>query len=995
MLKKRLVGSLVAASLLLSAVPLSKVPVVRADDTDDFEIAVNSTNFPGSKMLQVAELADEDNNGVLTASEIEACKKISLPSWNITDLTGIEYFYALEELNVDGNELTTLDLSENTSLKVVSCMDNELTSLTLGSGVRLQELYCNGNQLTALDLSYKAALVTLDCSDNQLISLDVSHNPDLHTLICYGNSISKISITNCGLLIELIKEHPFEEKNGVWESDGKITEFMSVPGKMIVDIGVAIYDEGTLVINSTNFPDNNFRKYILENLDLDGSRTLSQYEINDAWSILVPKMNIKDLTGIEYFTALEQLDCSQNKLTTLDVSKNTKLVDFNCSYNQLTTLDVSKNTALFGINCSQNKLTTLNLGNCAGLSSLFCDANELATLDLSTNTGLHTLECQYNKLTTLDVSNCAELKKLYCDANELTTLDLSKNTELADLVCSYNKLTTLDVSNCSNLESLVCAHNQLSVLEMRNNPKLNNVVCSDNQLTSLDLSNCPALTQLLCDKNKLTSLETSKNTALQVLQCPLNQLTSLDLSKNTALERLHCRDNQLTSLDPSNCVALTHLDCDNNQLSSLDVSNNTALILLYCYGNQISSLDVSKNTKLGTLVCGENQLTELDVSKNTELTQFICSSNQLTSLDVSKNTNLAIFSCDGNQLTSLDISNNPKLSRLSCYKNKLTDLYLAGCPILVDTYQNHPPVYYAEGDYMISATDEYWDYGDIVAYDVGVNVHLDKSAPDPVTPEPQPDTPTPEPVKDPSFEDFVERLYTVALGRASEPEGKAFWVEQVVKNGFTGADCARFFMLGAPEFLGRNLTDDEFVEVLYKTYFDRDSEPDGKAYWLGRLASGTERAVLVEEFIESVEWCNVCATYGVKSGALYHKATIPSKNAVKFATRLYTCCLGRDPEEEGLNYWSLALTNLDATGYQAASLFFTLPEFVGLKTTNEEYLTRLYTTFMGREPEADGFAYWLGLLNGGTHRNDVMKAFAGCPEFQEICNQYGIVRGEI
>ena len=249
--------------------------------------------------------------------------------------------------------------------------------------------------------------------------------------------------------------------------------------------------------------------------------------------------------------------------------------------------------------------------------------------------------------------------------------------------------------------------------------------------------------------------------------------------------------------------------------------------------------------------------------------------------------------------------------------------------------------------------------------------------------------------REPTFEDFVERLYTVALGRPSEAEGKAFWVDQVVNKGFTGADCARFFMLGAPEFLGRNLTDDEFVEVLYKTYFDRASEADGKAYWLSRLASGTERAVLVEEFIESVEWCNVCATYGVKSGAKYHKATIASKNAVKFATRLYTCCLGRDPEEDGLNYWSLALTNLDATGYQAASLFFTLPEFVGLQTTNEEYLTRLYKTFMGREPEAEGFAYWLGLLNGGTDRNDVMKAFAGCPEFLEICNQYGIERGEI
>ena len=258
-----------------------------------------------------------------------------------------------------------------------------------------------------------------------------------------------------------------------------------------------------------------------------------------------------------------------------------------------------------------------------------------------------------------------------------------------------------------------------------------------------------------------------------------------------------------------------------------------------------------------------------------------------------------------------------------------------------------------------------------------------------------PNEPEPQPIKAPSFEDFVERLYTVALGRASEPEGKAFWVDQVVNKGFTGADCARFFMLGAPEFLGRNLTDDEFVEVLYKTYFDRASEPDGKAYWMGRLASGTERAVLVEEFIESVEWCNVCASYGVKSGAKYHKATTPSYNSYMFATRLYTWCLGRDPEIDGLDYWALALTNLEVSGYQAASLFFTSDEFIGLKTTNEDYLVRLYLTFMDREPEVEGFTYWLSLLNAGIHRNEVMRAFAGCPEFQQICNQYGIERGEI
>ena len=253
---------------------------------------------------------------------------------------------------------------------------------------------------------------------------------------------------------------------------------------------------------------------------------------------------------------------------------------------------------------------------------------------------------------------------------------------------------------------------------------------------------------------------------------------------------------------------------------------------------------------------------------------------------------------------------------------------------------------------------------------------------------------------DPSFEEFVERLYTVALDRPSEPEGKAFWVDQVVNKGFTGADCARFFMLGAPEFLNRNLTDDEFVEVLYKTYFNRESEPEGKAYWLGRLAEGTERAVLVEEFIESTEWCDVCAYYGVKSGALYHKATKPSKNALRFASRLYICCLGRAPEEDGLAYWALALTNLDATGYQAASLFFTSPEFIGLGLSDDVFVERLYRTFMGREPDEPGSAYWITFLRSGNFsgkdpRVETMKTFAGCPEFETICNAYGMIRGAI
>ena len=247
-----------------------------------------------------------------------------------------------------------------------------------------------------------------------------------------------------------------------------------------------------------------------------------------------------------------------------------------------------------------------------------------------------------------------------------------------------------------------------------------------------------------------------------------------------------------------------------------------------------------------------------------------------------------------------------------------------------------------------------------------------------------------------SFEDFVERLYTVALNRASEPDGKKYWVNKVVKEGATGADCARYFLLGAPEFMNRKLSNEDFVETLYKTFFNRASDAAGKKGWVDKLKAGKmSRAAVVNNFINSAEWCDVCASYGVKSGAQFYKATKPSENAVNFAARLYTCCLGRNPELRGLKYWSLALTNLEKTGAQAAQNFFESEEFIGFKTTDKEFVTRLYKTFMGRAPEKDGMNYWLSEMQKGKPRHAVMAWFASSPEFTDICKQYGIDRGTI
>ena len=265
--------------------------------------------------------------------------------------------------------------------------------------------------------------------------------------------------------------------------------------------------------------------------------------------------------------------------------------------------------------------------------------------------------------------------------------------------------------------------------------------------------------------------------------------------------------------------------------------------------------------------------------------------------------------------------------------------------------------------------------------------------PEPPTPEPQPATP--EPTKEPSFEDFIERMYVVALNRESEPEGKAFWMDKVKNEGFTGGRVAIGFLIEAPEFLNRGLTDEQFVEVLYKTFFDREADEGGKAFWMGHLASDMTREQVVRGFIDSTEWCNLCASFGIKSGAPNAKAEKPSSNALKFATRLYTCCLGREPDADGLQFWALRLTNLESSGASAAKGFFESQEFQNLNVNDVEYLTRLYRTFMGREPDEGGMTFWLGHLATDMTREQVLKGFAESEEFTNICNQYGIERGTL
>ena len=261
--------------------------------------------------------------------------------------------------------------------------------------------------------------------------------------------------------------------------------------------------------------------------------------------------------------------------------------------------------------------------------------------------------------------------------------------------------------------------------------------------------------------------------------------------------------------------------------------------------------------------------------------------------------------------------------------------------------------------------------------------------PEPPTPEPTTPTPTPEP----SFSEFIDRLYRYALQREPEADGKAFWMDMVLNKGFTGGRCAYGFLVEAPEFLNRDLTDEQFIDTLYLIFFERAADEGGKAFWLEQFSKGMTRAEMVNGFIDSTEWCNLCASYGIKSGAPNAKAEKPSNNAIKFATRLYTECLGRDYDADGLMFWALRLTNLESSGYEAALGFFTSKEFTQKGISDDEFIHRLYRTFMGRDEDEGGFAFWKSHLGVDMTREDLVKGFAQSQEFTNICNEYGIDKG--
>lgn len=241
-------------------------------------------------------------------------------------------------------------------------------------------------------------------------------------------------------------------------------------------------------------------------------------------------------------------------------------------------------------------------------------------------------------------------------------------------------------------------------------------------------------------------------------------------------------------------------------------------------------------------------------------------------------------------------------------------------------------------------------------------------------------------------EGFVYRLYNVAMGREADDWGFNDWNTQLKNKEKTAAEVARGFIF-SEEFKNFNYNNVQYVKILYRTMFGREADEGGLNGWVSDLENGMSREYVYRGFAESAEFTNLCGNYGVERGSVTLSAyRDQNAGATGFIARLYTKMLGRGYDEDGLEYWCrLYLTGERTIENVASDGFLHSEELKNQNLSDEEFVRRMYQTFLNREPDEAGLKDWLGRLSRGEEtRDSLVYGFTNSREFGELKKKYNL-----
>ena len=578
------------------------------DNTTVFGESCGETSIPDIDFENFLEDNGMGNgivgDNLVTTANISTVTNLNITYPDVADLTGIEDFTALISLNCSNSNITTMDISALTQLEILICSDSDLITLDVTSNTNLIELHADGIDVTTLDLSQNTALTVIDVNTNyNLVSLNIRNGNNMN--------ITSIITVDTSLDCIIVDDPAYSESN--WNLSGIVYS----------DVDCAL----------TFIPDNAF----LENLqiipELDNSfigTMVLTHKIAALTTLDVSgRTSIDNLTGLEDFAALEELDCSGTSITDLNVTQNTALTILHCEQNVLTSLDVSQNVLLTELYCNNNNLSDLELINNNLLEVFDCSSNQLTRLNLKNGNN--------GALTTSNLNINPNLTCIKVD--DPTAVYLTTPIWVKDVQSSYD-------ASCG--ETYVPDDNfEQALIDLGyDTGALDDYVptATINTITSLDVGNQ--------NIGNLTGIKDF--VALTVLKAYSNSFTTIDVSNLSQLVTLWVHSGSLTALDVSANILLEDLRVDNNQLAEINLTNNPLLRILQLTGNNLTSIDVTTNIALTRFRTGGNPIMELDLSNNIALTQIWVNASQLTELNV-KNGNNGI-------ITNLNASGNSNLT---------------------------------------------------------------------------------------------------------------------------------------------------------------------------------------------------------------------------------------------------------------------------------------------------------------------------------------------
>ncbi|MDR6461482.1 hypothetical protein J2786_004640 [Chryseobacterium vietnamense] len=291
-----------------------KAKLLSADITNSIA-STNSGNFN----MKI----DTNNNGEIEVSEALQVGRLRLYGGGISDLTGISAFGNLGELDISGNNISSLNLSSNPFLSELS-LDAmfQLTSLNLTNCNNLYRFYCNNTAITSLDLQNRLSL---------------------KYLYIFNTPLTNINISGSSHIVEL---------------DIEKTQLTTFDASNLQNIFVFYLKNNTL-LSSINFANSN-----MEIIDVS-KNNLSALNIQNQSNLRVVYCENNHLTSLSMpgCPDMKIIYCGYNQLTSLNLSIYPLLNTLNCNNNSIQSLDLSQNPEFYNINCSSNNMSFLNLKN--------------------------------------------------------------------------------------------------------------------------------------------------------------------------------------------------------------------------------------------------------------------------------------------------------------------------------------------------------------------------------------------------------------------------------------------------------------------------------------------------------------------------------------------------------------------------------------------------------------------------------------------------------